>query len=54
MKLHEFILIACIFALVFLIGCHAYEFISTGTLVVLGTLSVVFGASSVLKVFNIK
>ena len=54
MKLHEFILISSIFALVLLVGFHAYEIISTGTLVVLGTLSIVFGASSALKVFNIK
>lgn len=54
MKLHAFIFIASITTLIIVVGLHAYNFISTGELVVLGVLSVVFGISSVLKIYNIK
>lgn len=54
MKLHEHILIMCMFAPTIIVGLYVYDFISTATLVVLGVLTVAFGISSALKVFNIK
>ena len=48
-KLLEFIVLASITTLLLAVSLHVYEFISTGTLVVLVTLSVVFGLSSILK-----
>ena len=54
MKFYQSMFTACLTAIIFCVGLHAYDLMSTGAMVVLVTLCSVFGLSAVLKIYGKK